>query len=153
MFMRFRGGGVGHIGTRYLDSRMRNNSDRSDAEQQDEEGMSGTHEDESDSLPQEEWGDSIEEESRAHEERISHTEPGNEDTGKGQDEEEDTDKGQDEEEDTDKEQDKEDTDKEQDKDMSESTNDSDEEDLDSDLVDEEVLNDNEILDEEGFAEL
>jgi len=133
---------------------MRNNSDRSDAEQQDEEEMSGTHEDESDSLPQEEWGDSIEEESRAHEERISHTEPGNEDTGKGQDEEEDTDKGQDEEEDTDKEQDEEeDTDKEQDEDMSESTNDSDEEDLDSDLVDKEVLNDNEILDEEGFAEL
>ena len=144
MFMRFRGGGVGHIGTRYLDSRMRNNSDRSDAEQQDEEEMSGTHEDESDSLPQEEWGDSIEEESRAHEERISHTEPGNEDTGKGQDEEEDTDKGQDEEEDTNKE---------QDEDMSGSTNDSDEEDLDSDLVDKEVLNDNEILNEEGFAEL
>jgi len=92
----------------------------------------------------EEWGDSIKEESRAHEERISHTEPGNEDTGKGQDEDEDTDKGQDEEEDTNKE---------QDEDMSGSTNDSDEEDLDSDLVDKEVLNDNEILNEEGFAEL
>src|SRR6267154_2038938 len=122
MFMRFRGGGIGHIGTCSIDSRMRDDNNRFDAKQQDE----------SDSYLQEEWDNSIEEESGAHVECTSHTEPGNEDTDEEQDEEQDTDE-------------------EQVDDTSGSTNDSDGEDLDDDLEDEEVMNDDEILDEEGFA--
>jgi hypothetical protein len=49
------------------------------------------HEDDSNYCPQEEWGNGIEEESGAHVERTSRTEPGNEDTDEEQDEDEDTD--------------------------------------------------------------
>jgi hypothetical protein len=92
------------------------------------------HKDDSDPYPQEEWGVGVEEESGAHVECTSCTEPGNEDTDEEQDEDEDTDK-------------------EQDKDVSVNMNDSEEEDLDEELEGEEVMNDDEILGEEGFAEL
>src|SRR6267154_1618936 len=110
--MQFRGGGVSHIGTCYIDLRMRDDNNRFNAEQQDE----------SNSYLQEEWNNSIEEESGAHVECTSRTEPGNEDT-----------------------------DKEQVNDTSGSMNNSDGEDLNDDLEDEEVMNDDEILDKEGFA--
>ncbi|KAF8500457.1 hypothetical protein F5888DRAFT_1801973 [Russula emetica] len=71
MFIRFRGGGVGHLGTRYLDSRLKVDNHESADEQQDDE--------ENNSYPHEEWGNGAEEESGTrHEEYTGRKEPSNE---------------------------------------------------------------------------
>jgi hypothetical protein len=135
MFMRFRGGGVGHIGTRYLDSRMKDDNNDSSHEQQEdsEETIADMYED-SDSYPQEERGDGVEEDTGRHEEHISRREPSNEETEDEDDKDEDEDESEDEEQEV-------------------SGNMNDEQDFDDDLEDEEIMGDDGILDEEGFAEL
>ncbi|KAF8497933.1 hypothetical protein F5888DRAFT_1803385 [Russula emetica] len=71
MFIRFRGSGVGHLGTRYLDSRLKVDNHESADEQQDDE--------ENNSYPHEEWGNGAEEESGTrHEEYTGRKEPSNE---------------------------------------------------------------------------
>jgi hypothetical protein len=118
MFMRFRGGGVGHIVTRYLDLRMKDDG----KEEQQIEGGDIMYED-SDSDPQEEWGDSVEDEYGAHTSRsvneASNDEDQDEDQDEGEGEGQDEGEGEDEDEDR----------------------------------DEEVMDDDDILDGEGFAEL
>ncbi|KAF8492425.1 hypothetical protein F5888DRAFT_1806853 [Russula emetica] len=63
MFIRFRGGGVGHLGTRYLDSRLKVDNHESADEQQDDE--------ENNSYPHEEWGNGAEEESGTRHEEYT----------------------------------------------------------------------------------
>jgi hypothetical protein len=113
MFMRYRGGGVGHLGTRNLDSRLKeNNNHELDDEEQDEASeaiLVDGHEGES-SYPHEERGNSSEED----DEDEGRTEDESEGKGKG--------KGKDGDEDNDDE-------------------------------DEEAADDDEILEEEGFAAL
>ena len=87
MFMRFRGGGVGRIGTRYLGSRVKDDNNESSHEHQDdsEERIADLYED-SDSYWQEERGDgvdsAVEEDNGRHEEHISRRKPSNEDSRK-----------------------------------------------------------------------
>lgn len=50
MFMRFRGGAIGHLGTRNLDSRLKEDNHESGGEQQDKATFAGMHKD-SDSYP------------------------------------------------------------------------------------------------------
>ena len=127
MFMRFRGGGVGHLGTRYLASRLKEDNHELVDEQQDEAtAIAGLYQDSNSFLNDED----IEENSGMHEE------PSNEEVRESDDE----DKGEEggEEFESDKEQevpgemsDEQDTDHESDK----------------------ALSDGDLLDEEGFAEL
>jgi hypothetical protein len=133
MFMRFRGGGVGHIGTRYLDSRMKDDNNESSHEHQEdsEERIADLYED-SDSYPQEERGDGVED----NEEHISRRKPSNEET------EDEDDKGEDENEN-----------ESEDGEQEVPGNMNDEQDFEDDLEDEEIMDDDEILDEEGYAEL
>jgi hypothetical protein len=133
MFMRFRGGGVGHLGTRYLDSRLKEDNRELGDEQQDEVVFAGLYED-SNFYPHEEQTDGIEEDSGIHEEHTSRRELSN------AEDEEVKDKDEDEDEDTD-----------EDGEQEVSGNVSDKHDLDGE--DGEVMNDDEILDEEEFAEL
>jgi len=123
MFMRFRGGGVGHLGTRYLNSRLNEDSHTV----ADEGGDSYLH-----NLG--EQGDGIEEDVGMHEERTSGREPCNEEGE--EDDEEDMDADEDADEDIDEEQEVSGQDLEN----------------DSEGHDEEEILDEEILDEEGFAE-
>ncbi|KAF8496015.1 hypothetical protein F5888DRAFT_1907611 [Russula emetica] len=99
VFMRFRGGGVGHLGTHYLDSRLKKHNHESGYEEQHEATVDDMFED-SNSHPHEEWGNGIEEDSGTHEERTSWRKPINEEDK----EDEDEDKDVDEDEDTDNEQ-------------------------------------------------
>jgi hypothetical protein len=159
MFMRFRG--VGHLGTRYLDSRLKepeDNHDPGDGEQ-DEATLAGRHEDNS-SYPHDERGDGIEEDSGpgTHEECTSRREPSNEedenDKDGTEDEDEDKDKAEDEDDDENEDEDEdEDEDEGGDADNEQEVlgNIDDGQDLDGE--DEEAMDDDEILDEEGFAEL
>ena len=143
MFMRFRGGGVGHIGTRHLDMRMKDDNNDSSHEQQDdlEEIIADLYED-SDSYLQEERGDGVEEDNGRHEEHISRRKPSNEETEDEDDKDEDENESEDEDENE-----SEDEEQEVPGDMN------DEQDFDDDLEDDEIMGDDEILDEEGFAEL
>ncbi len=109
MFMQFRGGGVGHIGTRFLDLRTMD-------------------------YPQEIEGDGAEEDLGTHEEH-GEPEPSNREDVEEEDEDEDTENDEDE-----------DADEEQEV----SGNMNNEQD---DLGDEEGMDNDEILDNEGFAEL
>ena len=45
MFMRFRGGGVGHVGTHYLDSRLKEDNQEPDDDHQDETALEEVDED------------------------------------------------------------------------------------------------------------
>ena len=83
MFMRFRGGGVGHIGTRYLDSKLKDDNRDLDGERQDA-------------------GGGAEEDLGTYEEFTSRREPGNEEDEDNEEEDdhedelEDEDEGEDE---------------------------------------------------------
>ncbi|KAF8488597.1 hypothetical protein F5888DRAFT_1893304 [Russula emetica] len=92
VFMRFRGGGVGHLGTHYLDSRLKRHNNESGYEEQHEATVDDMYED-SNSHPHEEWGNDIEEDSGTHEERTSWRKPINEED-EDVDEDEDTDNEQ-----------------------------------------------------------
>ena len=70
MFMRFRGGGVGHMGTRYLDSKLKDDNHDLDGERQ-------------------EAGSGAEEDLGTHEELTSQREPGNEEEDDEEEEEDD----------------------------------------------------------------
>jgi hypothetical protein len=127
MFMRFRGGGVGHLGTRHLDSRLKeNNHDSVDAEQ-DEATLAGRHEDNSSYL-QEGEGKDADEDSETDEEHTTKRIPSNE----GDEEDEDGIEVEDESEDE-----------------AEDENENELEAKDDD-DDEEVMDDDEILNEEGY---
>jgi hypothetical protein len=129
--MRFRGGGVGHLGTRYLNSRLKGDNHDTGNEQQDEAI------------------ESVEEDLRVHEEHPASGRIPEPSTEEGEEvEDEDADEDEDAEEDDD-EGDLEDADA--DEEQRASGNASDEQDLDSE--DEEGMDDDEILDEGGFAEL
>jgi hypothetical protein len=123
--MRFRGGGVGHLGTRHLDSRMKDYS-------------------------QEVEGDGAEEDLGTHEERTIRGEP--EPSNREDEEEEDEDEDEDTDEDAGDDAD-EDAGEDAGEEQEESGNVNDEQDIDDDSEDEEAMDDDEILDEEGFAEL
>lgn len=141
--MRFRGGGVGHLGTRCLDSRLKDDRTSRD-EQQGEEVIDGIHdsEDDSDRCMDEEQGDgtdkeqgnSIEEDPETREGHTGRREHSNEEGEEDdlEDEDEDEDTGQEQE---------------------EPGNVSDEQDPDDKDEDEDAKNDAEILDEEGYADL
>ena len=74
--MRFRGGGVGHVVSRYLDSRLKETNHDANDEQQDDTTLADLHED--GSIPDEEWGDDSEVGSAIHKEHTSQREPSNE---------------------------------------------------------------------------
>lgn len=71
--MRLRGGGVGHLGTHYLDSRLKDNNHKLCDRQQEEARIAGMYDD-SNSHLHKEWGDGIEDKSEMDEERTSQTE-------------------------------------------------------------------------------
>ena len=125
--MRFRGGSVGHLGMCYLDTWLKEDIHTLNDEQEDNSELiiSG--------------GNGIEEDTGTQEEHTHWQEPG--DDSEEDDEEEDIDHEEDERAD-------EGTNEGVDEEMEESGNIGNEQDKD-----EEVMNDYEILDEEGFAEL
>ena len=149
MFMRFRGGGVGHIETRHLDLKLKGDSHKSGDEQQDEATIAGIQED-SDSYSDEERlrGDRVEEDLGVCEEHTGRREAiddegrDDDDQGEDQDDEDqdDDDQGEDEDEDGD-----------ENNEQSVLVNTHDEQDLDDEG--EEAMDDDEILDREGFAVL
>src|SRR5712672_421 len=95
--MRFRGGGVGHLGTRYLDSRLKkDNIELGNEEQHDATGDDLCED--SDSDPHNEWSDGIEGDLAVQEARTRRA-PGNdleEDEDEVDNEDEDKGKGKDE---------------------------------------------------------
>jgi hypothetical protein len=139
MFMRFRGGGVGHLGTRSLDSRLKDNPGD---EEQDEVTLVGRHENDN-SYPHDERGDGIEEGSgpETHEECTTRRNPSNKegrndgDGSEVEDKDEDNHDAEDADEGADNEQV-----------LLGNTDDG------QDIEDEDAIDD-EILDEEGYAEL
>ncbi len=145
MFMWFQGGGVGHLGTHCLDSRLKKDNHTLRDEQQDKEVIDGIHNSEDDSdhcMDKEqgngmdkEQGNSIEEDPEMYEEHTGCREHSNKEG-----EEEDKDKDKDKDKDTGKEQEV-------------SENVSDKQDLDDKDKGEGAKNDAEILDEEGYADL
>ena len=155
MFMRFRGGGVGHLGTRYLNSRLKeNNHDWVDEEQ--EGATLASRDEDNNPYAHEEGGDGTEEDAGTREERTSLGKPSNEedkedndDDGDGDDEEDNDDDDEEEEDNDDDDDDDEDTDNEQ-----EALGNIDGgQDIDGEDEEPEAVDDDEILDEEGFAEL
>jgi hypothetical protein len=138
MFMRYRGGGIGHLGTRCLDSRLKEDNFQIVDGQQDGEMISSIHED-SDSYPHEGEGDSIDEDPGMNEERTSIREP--------HDKEDDHDDA-----DADEEVLSDDTSDGEDPDDEEKEAMNNEQDLDNE-DEEATANDDEILEEEGYAEL
>jgi hypothetical protein len=66
-----RGDGVGHLGTRHIDSRLKDNSQRSGDGDQEEVRIGGMYEDDNSHLHGKR-GDDIEDESEIEEERIEH---------------------------------------------------------------------------------
>jgi lipoate-protein ligase A len=129
MFMRLRGGGVGHHGTPFLDLRLKEDNHELGDEKKDGVTLVSRHED-NDSCLQEVQGDDFDEDSGTHEEHTTQRKPSNE-----EDEDEDRIEVEDESEDE-----------------AEDENENELEAKDDD-DDEEVMNDDEILNEEGFAEL
>lgn len=85
MFMRLRGGGVGHLGTRSRDSRLKGDSHEPSDEQRDEATFAVMHE-ESDSYLDDERGDRVEEDSGVHEERTGRREDIDEEDQEDEDE-------------------------------------------------------------------
>ena len=123
MFMQFRGGGVGHLGTRHVDSRLKGDNYKLGDEQQD-----------NDSYLHEELGSGTQEDLEMHEEETGQRENTNE---QDEDEDECEDEGGD-------------LDMVNESDAKASGNTDDGKDTDDE---DHEKNDNEILDEEGFAEL
>jgi hypothetical protein len=117
MFMRLRGGGVGHHGTPFLDLRLKEDNHELGDEKKDGVTLVSRHED-NDSCLQEVQGDDFDEDSGTHEEHTTQRKPSNE----------------------------------EDEDEAEDENENELEAKDDD-DDEEVMDDDEILNEEGFAEL
>jgi hypothetical protein len=126
--MRFRGGGVGHLGTRYLDSRLK----QQDHELEDEETDADMYED-INSHVHEDWSDGVEEDPGIHEECTGRGEPIDKEDKEDQD------------------QDNEDQGKDENGEKDALGDMDDKQEFDD--KDECGLDDNEILDKEGFAEL
>jgi hypothetical protein len=150
MFMRYRGGGVGHLGTRDLDSRLKGDIHELACEEQDEvsEVIAGLSENgNSESFPaRDRWEAPV-----THEERASQREPSN-DNGKEVETKGDSD-DEDEDEDNDEDEDGYGDNEDEDEDEAQEVlgNASDEQDLDDE--DEEAMNDADVLAREGFGEL
>lgn len=127
--MRFRGGGVGHLGTRYLNTRLGADNHNLDGEQQDKAASTSMQ---VDRVPysDEEPGDGTEDDQGTYEEFTSRGEP----QARNEDDEEDEDEDEGRDEDTDSE-----------REALRNTVTDDEQDLDDE--------DDGILDAEGFAEL
>lgn len=144
MFMRFRGGGVGHIETRHLDLRLKE-------DKQDEATIAGIQED-SDSYLDEEQGDRVEEDLGEPEERTGRIGAVNdEDQCEDEDDEDQGEDEDDEDEDDDDQGEDDDEGEDEHNEQSVLVNTRDEQDLDDE--DEEAMDDDEILDQEGFATL
>jgi hypothetical protein len=148
MFMRFRGGGVGHLGTRHLDSRLKDNGHKSgDGHQEEardaEEISSHPHD-------SEKRRNGIQEESESEEEGTGQREANNNAPVEDEeDEDENENEGVDEDEDED-----EDEDRLGDiVDKGEGTSRNMDDDGQDEDEDEEAIDDDEILEEEGYAEL
>lgn len=90
MFMRLRGGGVGHLGTLYLDSGLKKDRHESCDEQQVKVTFTAMHED-TNSYPHEEQDDSAEEDPRTCEEHTSRREHSNEEDKEDEDKDADSD--------------------------------------------------------------
>jgi hypothetical protein len=87
MFMRFRGGGVGHLGTRYLNPRLEADNHDLGGEQQDEVTLTSMQVDR-DPNPDEEPGDGAMEDQGTYKEFTSRSEPRNEEDEEDEDEDE-----------------------------------------------------------------
>ena len=152
MFMRFQGGSVGHLGTCYLDPRLKEPKDNNDwaDKELDEETGADIYEDRN-SYVYEEQGNGTQEDLEMHEGHANQREPSNKDDeleeDKGQDNK---DQGEDED---NKDEDNKDQGEDNDNEQEISGNMDEEQDLEDEDKEGIQGDDNDILDEEGFAEL